>query len=289
MDVSIIIVNYNTANILPVCLDSVLQQIGVSYQMIVVDNASQDNSQEVLKTYAARAILLLNKDNLGFGRANNQAFHHCQGRYIYLLNPDANLQSPTALQELVAFMDKNPSYGIAGTRIIKAKGGETKPLYNYPGQKYNPSIFSQLPGEIAWVLGASMIIRREAYALVNGFDEDYFLYGEETDLCLRVRKQGYAIGYCGDVEVSHIGGASEQRTPTQQLWDKKYRGLYLFYRKHYSPQVVSRLVKRHFLKSSLRLFILNIQKLIFPLKGNSLAKYYRYKSLQEISREFLTK
>src|SRR5688572_16305853 len=118
IDVSIIIVNYNTASLIPDCINSILQQQGVQCEIIVVDNASQDNSAEVLQSLGNPIIPILNKDNLGFGKANNQAARQAKGRYVFLLNPDASLQSPDGLRGLIAFMETNPNYGLVGPKII---------------------------------------------------------------------------------------------------------------------------------------------------------------------------
>ncbi len=288
MDISILIVTYNTANIIQACLDSVFKQLGVQYEIIVVDNASADNSVEVLSTFSDRITLIANTNNVGFGKANNQAFKQSTGRYVFMLNPDAVLQSTTALQELIAYMDAAPSIGLAGTRILKTNTTEeSKPSYQYPGQKHCDWNFGGLPGEIAWVLGASMIARREVFELVHGFDEDYFLYGEEADLCLRIRQQGYAIGYCSHVAVEHIGGASEKSNSTEARWLKKQNGLHTFYRKHYPLEIAKHLVKRDLKRATFRRAVLGFRKNIFGLTGRSLDQYHRYNAVCKASRLFI--
>lgn len=286
LDVSVIIVNYNTAKIIQNCLTSLLQQQKINYEILVIDNASQDNSLEVLRNYHDQITLIANPNNSGFGPANNLAFAQSKGRYVFLLNPDAALQTEHDLYDLVQFMDKNPEYGLIGPRVTK-NDRETKPQFFYPNEKHLTTTFAHLPGKIAWVIGACMLIRRTAFAAVHGFDEDYFLYGEETDLCLRLRKEGWQIGFDDQVLVKHIGGASEKSTPTPELWRKKQKGLHIFYRKHYSPADVLRAIKIDLSGARRRLCVLRVKKLFNTLTLEDLAKLARYEVVYETSRAFL--
>lgn len=290
MDVSIIIVNYNTAAIVRECINSVLTQVGLSYEIIVIDNASSDESNVVLTSLQIQGDVdvVLNTENVGFGRANNQAFQRSHGRYIFLLNPDAVLLVSDDLQRLVAFMDANPSCGLAGTRILKGDvGHESAPARYYPGEKFLQRPLERLPGDIAWVLGASMIIRREVYASVQGFDEDYFLYAEEADLCLRIRSRGFAIAQYGEVAVRHIGGISERNSPIELVQRKKQAGLYLFYRKHYAAEEIVRLVKRDRARAIFRLIPLVVQKYCAHLSESQCRRYYKYRAIYQTAKAFL--
>ena len=233
-EVSVIIVNYNTADLVKKCIQSVLMQTDIRFEIIVVDNASADNSVAILQTLQHKITLVANRNNVGFGRANNQAFRLSKGRYLFLLNPDAEFTKPHDLYNSIQFMEKNPPYGLIGTQILDSHSNITNSAsHHYPRQKQTSANFSHLPGEWATVLGASMLVRRELYQKINGFDEDFFLYAEETDLCLRIRKQGYLIGYLEDVAVKHIGSASERKNPPEEIIRKKKKGKYLFYSKHY--------------------------------------------------------
>lgn len=290
MDVSIIIVNYNTAGIIRACVDSVLKQVGVEFEIIIVDNASGDRSTTTLASLQSIATIrvLLNHENIGFGRANNQAFQHSRGRYIFLLNPDAVLLAPNDLQRLIAFMDGNPQCGLAGTRILKdVVGQESLPAHFYPGEKSLQHKMQALPGEIAWVLGASMIIRREVYEAVRGFDNDYFLYAEEADLCLRIRLRGFVIAQCEYVAVRHIGGISESTAPIEHVQRKKQAGLYLFYKKHYPLDEALRLAKRDRARAIFRLLPLMVQKLCANLSELQYRRYYKYRAVYETAKAFL--
>lgn len=285
MDVSVIVVNYNTAELISLCIDSILMQTDVNLEIIVVDNASQDNSLMILRRYGARITLIENPVNVGFGRANNIAARQARGQYLFLLNPDATLQCPNDLQHACAFMETHPQYALAGTTVLK-KTGVSTPKLDYPGEKYFPHKFQGLPGTIAWVIGASMIIRRDAYTAVSGFDEDYFLYGEETDLCLRLRQKGWPIANITEVVIQHVGGASEKTSSTQALWTKKQQGLYLFYRKHYAPEEIKILLKKQRRQATWRRNYLGIKRCLLRLNEKEAIKYERYQTVLSLCRRF---
>src|SRR3954462_1287328 len=159
MDVSVIIVSYNSAELIQGCLDSVVGQREVSTETIVIDNASADKTLSVLQAFGAKVRVIANGENAGFGRACNQGFEASKGRYVYFLNPDAQLIASDALASLCRKMDEHPSWGMAGTRVVSADGGVKKPANEYPDQRHVRKYLSQLPGKIAWVVGASMIVR----------------------------------------------------------------------------------------------------------------------------------
>ena len=244
IDVTVIIVTYNSAATIRECLSSVGSQSGVEFEIIVVDNASTDGTPDLLREAGARIRLLANQENIGFGRANNQAFAISKGRYIYLINPDAQLTQTGALAALCAAFEQHLDWGMAGTRVLSADGREqSKPANSYPGQKRARRDLSKLPGTIAWVVGASMFFRRKPYEELGGFDPDFFLYSEETDLCLRLRQKGYVIGFVDTVEVKHIGGASERSNDPYQTWLRRLDGMHLFWQKHYSKEDMVRLAR----------------------------------------------
>mgnify|MGYP001814956546 CR=1 FL=1 len=229
--VSIIIVNYNTGCFTQKAIQSILKQNFKDYQIIVIDNASTDNSIKQLKQIS-EIKLIINKKNIGFGAANNLVCQNINSKYIYFFNPDIELITTDSLGNLIKFLDESQECGLVTSCL-----NEDKSLFcfNYPGEKFVKSIkFNNLPGEISWCLGANMLIRNELFKQINGFDEYFFLYAEDTDLCLRVRQAGYAIGYCKDCVVKHFGGSSEIKTPKEKLFAKKQKALQKFYNKHYT-------------------------------------------------------
>ena len=262
-DLSIIIVNYNTADMLVRCLHSIRSQSFNNPEVIVVDNASQDNSLEVIKGFSAWIKVIANKRNLGFAKANNQALKISNGKYIYFLNPDTELKEGT-FNAIIEFMKFNPEVGIAGTRIVNPDGSYQPSIErHYPGERHSKGELSGLKGDIAWVLGASMIARRIVLRDVGGFDERFFIYGDDLDICLSVRKAGWSIGYIPNAVVVHWGGASEQNTLPVELWKKKLDAEFLFYKKHYSAKTIRAIRRTNIIHALWRIITLN---LILPFR-----------------------
>jgi GT2 family glycosyltransferase len=288
IDVSVIIVNYNTAQLVKKCVESVLCQQNINFEIIVVDNHSSDDSIDVLRQFEACIALIANSDNKGFGRANNQAFRICRGRYVFMLNPDAVCLTETDLFHAVQFMDHHPHCGLAGTRIVNADNKlERTAFLHYPRQTQTSADFSGLPGRLATVLGASMIARRDVFERIHGFDEDFFLYGEETDLCLRIRKLGYTIEYCEQMTVRHIGSASEKGNPREEVVRKKKAGKLLFYKKHYPKSDVLKIVKHDLRHARFHMLRLSLIKRLFGLNVKQENKYRHHRVSLELARQFL--
>jgi GT2 family glycosyltransferase len=287
MDVSVIIVTYNSASSIADCLRSVRGQPGVQCETIVIDNASGDNTVRIVRSSEANPTLIENRENVGFGRACNQGFHASKGRYVYFLNPDAQLVGTNALATLCRGLTEHKNWGMAGSRVVSATGEWKTPATTYPDQSHVRKDFSKLPGKIAWVVGASMIVRREVYAELGGFDPDFFLYSEETDFCLRLRERGYEIGLVEEAAVSHIGGASESGRDPYEVWTRRSKGLHLFWQKHYPPEDVERLLRRNRLRARYRMVVNGWLACIRPPKSVAWQKHRRYLAIWETSSESL--
>jgi N-acetylglucosaminyl-diphospho-decaprenol L-rhamnosyltransferase len=257
LEVSIIIVNYNTADLIGACLESLGPDAAPSREVFVVDNASTDGSAEIVRNRYPQVHLIINPHNKGFAAANNQVLPLCRGRYLYYLNPDAILTGSGVLEGCIRFMDAHPRIGLAGTRLINPDGSLQESVsWKYPRQKFAASEMDGLKGAIACVMGASMFARTELIRRIGGFDEDFLLYGEDQDLCLRIRRAGYEIGYIESAAVVHHGGQSERQSIPADVWKKKTRAEYLFYRKHYLPETVAQIRKADLLKARFRLVTL---------------------------------
>jgi hypothetical protein len=261
-DVSIVIVSFNTRDVLRDCLRSVYRELGsLRVQIIVVDNASTDGSPAMIEKEFPHVLLMRSEVNLGFGPANNLGFQAADGRYIVLLNSDAFL-TEGSLVRAVAHMDATPRAGLGGGRLIGRDGSWQ------PSARMFPSVLSDLivlsglaarfpqshlfgradrtwansmeAAEVDWVPGAFAIVRAEALAAVGPFDPRFFLYYEEVDLCLRIKQQRYSIWYWPDIVIVHIGGESSRQVRSLQLsrtgaqltlW--RMRSMLLYYRKHH--------------------------------------------------------
>ena len=257
MDISVIIVSYNTAALTLNCLDSLRSARGEK-EIFLVDNASTDHSVAAVREQFPTVTLIANSENHGFGAANNQALKTCRGRYVIFLNPDTAVRED-ALQKALSFMDAHPQIGMAGARILNPDGTLQESVsYRYPSEKFAHGETDGLPGKIACVLGAFMIARKPLLDELGGFDEDFFLYGEDQDLAWRIREKGFSIGYIEDAEVFHWGGQSEVQTPKAAVFEKKLQAEYLFYAKHYRPQTISRIKRSQRRKAIYRLITLKL-------------------------------
>jgi GT2 family glycosyltransferase len=233
-EVSITTVLYNSADCLRQCFASVEQDVcdGLA-ELLVVDNASPDNSAEIVKTEFPFAKLIVSKKNLGFAGGCNLSWSQANGRYWLLLNPDA-VFPPSDLRKLVEWMDANPEIGAASPDIIDENG-----ISAFPGRRF-PSVSlsllemfrlhlllpTHLRGKIMrgtywkgadqkdadWIPGTAMIVRRKAIEQVGLMTEKLFMYGEDIEWCWRIRKGGWKIGVCSSVKVLHHGSTSAKQS-----------------------------------------------------------------------------
>lgn len=247
VDLTVIIVSWNTATILCRCLNALHTNIGgLSTQIIVIDNASQDGSAEMIEKHFPQVQLIRNQDNVGFSKANNQGITQARGRYVLLLNSDALVQ-PETLSFLLQFMETHREIGACSPRLRMQSGdAQAYAFGDDPSLAYllrrglsrlflNRPIHNwDVPYPIAtdWVSGACLLLRREVVEQIEGFDESFFMYFEDADLCLRIRQHGWQIFYVPQVDVIHLGGQSLRQNPKAQ---RAYQqSLIYFYTKHYS-------------------------------------------------------
>lgn len=260
---SIIIVNWNTRDLLTACLDSIERSLfsgdgggaGLETEIIVVDNGSTDGSAEMLRRDYPGVRLIENRENIGFARANNQGLAASRGHYLLLLNTDAFLREP-ALAQLVRFMDEHPEAGIIGPRLYFGDGTLQRSCYAFPtlatefyGAIGLDRLFprSRLFGryrlsywdmrdvrEVDVVMGACLMARREVFEQIGGLDERFFMYSEEVDWCYRARQAGWRIYYVPQAEATHLWGGTSRTLPVQTVV-QLYHSRLLFFRKHYGP------------------------------------------------------
>lgn len=231
IDVSIIVVNWNVRELLRLCLQSLRDQAGLpmsQMQVIVVDNASADGSAAMVSAEFPEVTLLANQDNLGFGKANNQVLPLCTGRHVLLLNPDTVVLDG-AVAKLVQLMDRQPEVAVAGCRLLNGDmslqrwtGGAYPRLLNLANHYFFldrllPSSWRPMPlyldrdvlqnMEVDWVSGACMILRGSA---LGGrlFNPDYFMYGEDMELCHRLKQAGGRVLYTPEASIIHYQGES---------------------------------------------------------------------------------
>jgi len=280
---SIVIVNFNTGDLLCRCLGSLERQQKVAREVFVVDNASSDQSVEQVRQQFPGVTLITNRQNQGFARANNLALSRCRGRYVYFLNPDTELTDSDSLRRIVAYMEERKKVGLAATRLQFPDGRDQSCFsLRYPGQKSAQGELGALPGKIAWLLGASVVGRKEILEELGGFDERFFLYGEDLDLSLSVRKKGWELEVIEEVSVVHWEGQSERQTPKADLWRKKLNAEWIFYQKHYSEQARKAIRRKNILQARWRRASLSFSLCLgLGDRPSNLTKLERYRVQQE--------
>lgn len=256
--VSIIIVNYNTAEVTGGCLASIRRHArNTPHEVIVVDNASQDDSPKMIAESYPEVRLLTNRENVGFGPANNQAAAAAQGRYLFFLNSDTKLLEDS-ISVLVEFLESTPRAGAVGCRLYWADGRVQPSASRFPNllrvaagrevtagllRKFAPDLADRLmffypaeqlddPRRVDWCVGAALMVRREAFEGVSGFDPRIFLYTEEMDLCLRLAAAGWETHFTPATSILHLEAVSSGRVLNQKRLAYIAAGHRYFYLKH---------------------------------------------------------
>ncbi|HOW28321.1 MAG TPA: class I SAM-dependent methyltransferase [Elusimicrobiota bacterium] len=254
MDIAVIIVNWNTRELLRKCLESLGTGLGaLSHEVWVIDNASTDGSAEMVRADFPNFHLVENRTNAGFAKANNQGISSSEAEHILLLNSDARL-TPGAADALVSSMRGNGSVGMAGPRLILPDGSVQPSTYPVPGLVNETfkllrlhHVFPALAARrllggfwdhshsrsVGFLSGACLLIRRKAFQDVGPLDEDFYFYGEVHDWCWRARKKGWDIRYVAEASVRHDHGQS-----SEQRWG-------VFERKRRVGESALRLIKKH--------------------------------------------
>lgn len=257
-DVSIIIVNYNVKEFLASCLQSVKKATAnLSAEIFVVDNNSSDGSVPFLKEKFDDFIYIENEENVGFGKANNQAIKQANGKYTLLLNPDTLLQEDT-LEILISYMDQHKQCGACGCKILNPDGtfapesrrsiptlsaavykaiGLTAlfPRSKHFGAYYQGWKDENEGGEVPVLSGSFMFFRTECLKQASGFDERFFMYGEDIDLCYRVTEMGWEIHYVPETSIIHYKGESTKKN--ELAYNRVFNeALYKFFEKHFTSR-----------------------------------------------------
>lgn len=234
MDLSIIIVNWNSKDYLKKCIASILSEThSINYEIVVIDNASFDGSDEELRMHYSQVRFIQSSKNLGFARANNEAFKIAVGRNILFLNPDTEIKN-NALHHLMGVLDSDPKAGVVGPTLLNSDGTVQRSCIRvFPTilnciadsdwlMKYYPRsrlwgtapLFreSNLPSCVQAVSGACLMIKRSSFERVDMFSADYFMYSEDLDLCYKIQQAGERIYFIPDAHVVHHGGKSSSKS-----------------------------------------------------------------------------
>lgn len=262
MKLSIIIVSFNTKDILINCINSIFSScVPAPYEVIVVDNASSDGTVTSLgQIFHQGLVIIANAQNYGFSKANNQGIQVSKGDVLFFLNPDT-IVLEDSIARLLNSLEVLKA-GIVGPKLYRNFQLEyhpsirkfTKPFYIFlsflplSGQIvdfYNKYLLNkELLREVDWLWGAALMVRREVILRIGGFDEDYFMYSEEEDFCLRAKRAGFKIYYFPKAHIIHLGGQSSKMVASRSLiyfWQSKIR----FLNKYFRPVTV-RIFKFYF-------------------------------------------
>lgn len=226
--ISVIVVSYNTRALTLECLRTLSAELdGLAAEVILVDNASADETAAAVTGAFPRVRLIANAHNVGFAAASNQAMRAARGGVFLLLNSDA-FPEAGAVRKLVEYLDQHPAVGVVGPRLVNADGSVQASCFPFPtpvrawlenlwlpkvlppGSRWGDYRRWQHDEErlVPWVIGACMLVRREVYERLGGFDEHFFMYAEETDWQRRIRDAGWKIAFMPTAQVKHLGGAS---------------------------------------------------------------------------------
>ncbi len=256
VDISIIIVSWNTKDILYGCLKSVSEQTkNIDYEIIVVDNASTDGSVEMVKKNFPAVILVENSKNRGFAAANNQGIAVAKGRYVLLLNSDTIIIND-AISKTVSVADNNPDAAVVACKVLNPDGSLQPTCFMFPSilnmVLSSSYLYKLLPRsrffgreQMTWwdrndvrqvdvVTGCFMLVRQTAIERVGLLDEQYFMYGEETDWCYCFKQAGWKVMFTPVGEIIHLGNQSSKSHPASMLL--QLRGsILIFMKKHHGP------------------------------------------------------
>ncbi|MBW2558595.1 MAG: glycosyltransferase family 2 protein [Deltaproteobacteria bacterium] len=246
MDITIVIVNWNTRNLLRDCLESIYKTVrNITFEIIVVDNASSDDSVAMLGESFPDVRIIVNSENRGFAVANNQAFAVMEGRYALLLNTDTVL-TENAVHELFAFMENHDGAAMAGGQLLNRDGSRQNSIANFPTVLTllaNTSILEYLfpqrfpskryrhkgPLEVESVIGACMLVRKKTIDEVGMLDERYFFFFEETDWACQMHAAGWKICHVPSALIYHLQGQSIGGDVRSRI--EFYRSRYRFFNK----------------------------------------------------------
>lgn len=254
---TVLVVSWNTVDLLRICLNAVLGTVGdLTHEIIVIDNGSTDGSLAMIQTHFTTVRTIRNEANLGFARANNTGLQTARGRFILLLNSDTEVRDD-ALQQMIAFLDAHPDVGVVGASLLNADGTSQFsydlfplrprdmvcqrivdvlcPRNTYTRQGRMARWTHTGPFEVDWVSGAALMIRREVIDEIGPLDKRFFMYAEEIDWCYRVKKAGWKVYHLPDARVVHTKQGSSAGAPALRthLARQRDHSLELFYRKHY--------------------------------------------------------
>ena len=251
MDLSVVIVNYQTFELTKNTINSIFEyDYPFELEVIVVDNASSDDSMSRLQDYFGdRVRFIASAENNGFAAGNNQALRVVEARYVLLLNSDTIVWENT-LESIYNYMEDHKDVGACGCRVLLENGELDKAckrsfpnvknsffrLFHIPTNSADDNYnLDNLPDDEICLTGAFMFMRKEALDTAGLLDETFFMYGEDIDLCYRIKNSGWKIIYYGESKITHLKGASSKKQKSKLIYEF-YRAMYIYYKKHHAEE-----------------------------------------------------
>jgi N-acetylglucosaminyl-diphospho-decaprenol L-rhamnosyltransferase len=244
-DVSVSIVNTNSRDLLLACLSSLQQSVTSDVEVVVLDNASEDGSAEAVRERFPEVRVIEQRHRAGFGANHNTVIRATSGRYVYVLNEDTTA-GDWGFTGLVAHMDAHPQVAALGPRLEYPNGRLQASAWRFPspgvsalgllslGKAGVRQSHGSATRDVDWVMGAALFLRRAALDEVGLFDEGFFLYSEETDLCLRLRRAGWRVQWFPSVTVVHHESQFSAGIPERRI-NEMWRSRHRYWQKHHSP------------------------------------------------------
>ncbi len=290
MKLSIVILCWNDRKVIADCLQSIFSNThSTEFEVIVPDNGSTDGSVEFIRRSYPQVQVIENGRNLRFAKANNVGIRASQGEYVLILNPDTIVHDGT-LDRLIEFADQHPECGAFGCRVLNADGSyqvSARPFASFKGEwiaalymrwlgrvsqwftsDSYPAWYGTTERHVDWVSGCFILVRSAVLKAIGGFDEQFFYYYEDMDLCRRVRQAGYPILYVPNVTITHLGGQSTKGrfTPLPFVLDSQVTR-YLYYYKYYGRSGVRRARRLSFVSVLVRLLGFGLKQLVRPTEA----------------------
>jgi GT2 family glycosyltransferase len=241
IDLSVSIVNTNSRELLLACLETLH---GVDAEIVVLDNASEDGSTDAVRERFPEVRVLAQDFRAGFGANHNTVIRATEGRYVYVLNEDTTA-GDWAFDRIVAYLDAHPRVAALGPRLVYPDGRQQDSAWRFPtplvsglslltvGKLGVKQSHGEAPHGVDWVMGAALVLRREALERVGLFDEEFFLYSEEVDLQFRLRQSGWEVHYFPDATVVHHESQFSAEIPERRI-NEMWRSRHRYWRKHHS-------------------------------------------------------
>jgi GT2 family glycosyltransferase len=283
-EVSVIIVNWNTRDLLRNCIRSILAQTNVAHDIIVVDNASRDESADMVRTEFPDVTLIANSENNGFAAANNQGLRVARGRTVLLLNPDT-LILDGAIDKMLGWLDRHPGVGCVGCQVLEGPGVIQRTCFADPnlvdfvivefgllrlapwipffGRSWYTDWDRRSERAVDVVSGMFMLVPRTVMDAVGLLDDAFFVYGEESDWCRRIRKAGYTCVFSPEAQIIHLDGGSKSTSQIRsRMYVQMHKSHLIYTRKHSSTLGYAAIRGLYMVTSALRLGVFSALRLV---------------------------